>query len=65
MSDKQTKRFRKEVKRRVDENFGKGMEALAHLVHRKPRFVPRILWIILYAPLFKGKYLRLIYKHMK
>lgn len=65
MSQKQTKRFRKEVRRRVDRNFGIGMEALAQIIRPRPRWIPKQLWIILYTPLFPKKYLGLVYKNMK
>ena len=65
MSQKKDKRFRKEVRRRVDANFGVGMQALAQLVRQRPRWIPKAVWILVYVPLFERKYIRLIYKHMQ
>ncbi len=65
MSDKNTKRFRKEVRRSVDKNFGVGMEALSHIVRPRPKWIPRWVWTLTYAPLIQKRYMHLIYKHMK
>lgn len=65
MSQRQTKKARKEIRRRVDENFGVGMEALSNLIRPRPRWIPRWVWIVAYVPLFQKKYLRHVYKHMK
>ena len=65
MSAKQTKKYRKEVRRVVNANFGVGMEALSNIVRPRPRYIPKFLWVLVYAPLFPRQYLRLIYKHMK
>lgn len=65
MGQKQIKRFRKEVRKRVDQNFGTGMEALAHITRPRPRWIPKRLWIIFYIPLFPKKYRSLIFKYMK
>ena len=65
MSQSQTKKFRKEVKRQVNANFGVGMSALSNIVRERPRWIPRAVWILAYVPLFPRQYIRLIYKHMK
>lgn len=65
MSQKQTKRFRKEVRRRVDENFGIGMEALAQFVRPRPKWIMRRVWILFYIPLFPKKYRKLVFKYLK
>ncbi len=65
MSQRQSKKFRKEVRKVVDANFGVGMKALANIVRPKPSYVPKWVWIVVYVPLFPWKYLHLIYKHMK
>lgn len=65
MSQSQTKKYRKEVRRVVNANFGQGMEALSNIVRQRPRYVPKFVWVLVYVPLFPRQYLRLIYKHMK
>ena len=65
MSQTKTKKFRKEVKRQVNKNFGIGMEALSNIVRVRPRWIPKSIWILAYIPLFPKQYIRLIYKHMK
>ena len=65
MSQRASKRYRKEVRRIVNHNFGVGMEALSHIIRPKPKLVPRWLWVLAYVPLFPRQYLPLIYKYMK
>ena len=60
MSGKQVKRVRREVRRRVDQNMGAGVEALKELVRKKPRFIPKKIWALAYWPLFKEKYWKMI-----
>jgi len=62
MSQKTFKKIRKEARRQVDHNFGTGMQALAKLVRKRPKYIPRFVWIIIYAPLFKFRYLKAVYK---
>jgi hypothetical protein len=64
MNAKEAKKLRKEVRKSVDRNFGVGMEALARIIRRKPRWIPKKIWILAYAPLFPKKYLSLIYKYL-
>lgn len=64
MSQKQTKRVRKEIKRRVDKNMGDGIEALKDLVRERPRFIPKKIWALAYWPLFKGKYWKMVAKNI-
>jgi hypothetical protein len=65
MSQSKTKKFRKEVRRVVDANFGIGMEALSNITRPRPRWCPKVVWMLAYVPLFKKQCLHLIYKHMK
>lgn len=65
MNGKVAKKIRKETRRRVDRNFGAGMEALGKITRQRPRWIPKQLWILLYLPLFEKKYLGAVYKHMK
>lgn len=65
MSQSKTKKFRKEVRRVVDANFGVGMQALSNIIRPRPRWIPKAVWILVYVPLFEKRYLHLIYKHMK
>lgn len=65
MSQSTIKKNRKEIRRAVNTNFGEGLAALSNLVTPRPRWIPKWLWIIAYLPLFKWKYVGLIYKHLK
>jgi hypothetical protein len=65
MSQKQTKKTRQEVRRAVKKQIGEGMEAVAIAMYDRPRFIPKWIWIGVYVPAFKWRYLGVIYKHMK
>lgn len=65
MSQRAIKRNRKEVRRAVDKNFGIGMEALGNLTRLRPKWIPKRVWILVYAPLFKREYLGAVLRHMK
>jgi hypothetical protein len=65
MSSRKAKKIRQEVRRVVNANFGSGMAALSNIVRQRPWFIPRLLWIILYLPLFKHKYIPTVFKHLK
>lgn len=64
MNSKIVKKLRKEARRQVNVNFGEGMEAMNKLIRLRPSFVPRFIWILLYVPLFRVKYLRAIYRYL-
>lgn len=64
MSEKQIKRARKEIKKTVIQNFGVGMEQLSHIVRKRPRWIPKSIWMLAYAPLFSKKYRRIIRKYI-
>jgi hypothetical protein len=65
MSQRTIKKQRKEIRRRVDANFGVGMQALSNVTRDRPRWVPKWAWILAYAPLIRSEYLHHFYKHMK
>jgi len=65
MSQKKTKRFRKEVRKMMNSEVGQGMEALHQIVRARPSWIPKRIWILAYLPLFPKEYLHLVYKHMK
>lgn len=64
MSQSKSKKVRKEVRKRVDKNFGIGMEALSNVVRKRPSWIPKQIWILTYLPLIPAKYLHHFYKHM-
>lgn len=64
MSQKNIKKQRQEVRRAVRNEFGEGMEALAMIVRKRPRWIPKWVWIWAYVPLFPRKYRGLVYRHM-
>lgn len=52
------------MRRAVRNEFGEGMEALAMIVRKRPRWIPKWIWIWAYVPLFPRKYRGLVYRHM-
>lgn len=65
MSQSKTKKVRKEVRRKIDAELGKGLEALSKIVRPRPRWIPKRVWILVYLPLFPKTYLPSIYRHLK
>lgn len=64
MNAKTVKKIRKYTRQHVNHNFGEGMEALAKLTRKRPKLVPRFLWILLYVPLIKLRYLKYFYRYL-
>ncbi|MFA6158887.1 MAG: hypothetical protein WC763_04695 [Candidatus Paceibacterota bacterium] len=64
MSQKQTKKFRKEVRREITKEMGEGIATLQTLVRERPTWCPRFVWIALYMPIFKRKSWKFIYKNL-
>jgi hypothetical protein len=64
MSNKAIKRNRKEMKRIVRASIGDGMESLASITRKRPKWIPKRIWVLAYLPLFPRKYLHLIYKQL-
>ena len=64
MSQKKDKKFRKEVKRQVNSNFGEGMKALSNIIRKRPQWVPKKVWVVLYMPLFEKKYWGIILRYI-
>lgn len=64
MNARNAKKLRREARRQVNENFGSGMEALAHLTRERPQWIPKWIWILAYVPLFKRQYLPVVYRNM-
>jgi hypothetical protein len=64
MSTKQAKKLRKYARLEARTIFGEGMEAIGTMMRKRPRFVPRFLWILLYLPLFKSKTWKVFYRHI-
>lgn len=64
MSAKKEKAIRKKIRKEVRVNMGEGIEALSNMIRKKPRLVPKAIWILLYLPIFKRKYIKFIYKYM-
>lgn len=65
MSDKQTKRVRKEIKRQVNNNVGEGLQSLQLITRKRPKWIPKRVWVLMYLPLFPKKYLKFIFKYMQ
>lgn len=65
MSGSSSKKFRKQVKKTVKENFGEGFELLSKIVRPRPRWIPKRIWILFYLPLFKKKHVGKIYETLK
>jgi hypothetical protein len=64
MSQKQSKKINKQVRREARAIWGEGLEAMGKLMRKRPKYCPRFVWIILLAPAFKNKALKLIYPHI-
>lgn len=64
MGQKTVKKQRQEVRRAVRNEFGEGMAALAQITRKRPRWIPKRIWILAYLPLFPKKYRGLVYRHM-
>lgn len=64
MNSKQSKKVRQRVRREARALWGEGLEALGALIRKRPTWCPRVLWILLYVPLFKWKTLKLFYRHL-
>ena len=60
MSGKQAKKIRKEVRKQMGDRF----EALSTITRPRPKWIPKRIWVLFYLPLFKRKYLKLIYKNL-
>lgn len=65
MNNKLSKKNRKLIRTALDKKFGEGMEALAICVRPRPKWIPRKIWILAYVPLFKKKYLKVVYRYMQ
>lgn len=64
MNSKTLKKIRKAARDEAREALGEGVGALSVFVHKRPRWCPRFVFIVLYMPLFRPKVWRLIYKHI-
>lgn len=64
MNSKLVKKIRKETRREAKKQFGAGIEILRGMVRTRHKFIPRALWVLLFLPLFKTKYLKTIYKYI-
>lgn len=64
MSAKQVKKNRKEVRRVWKKNFGTGLEALSNITRKRPKWIPKNVWVLIYWPLFPKAYLPAIKKHI-
>lgn len=64
MNAKKAKKLRKEARRYSEVLIGEGFEAVGNLIRSRPKWIPKILWILLYVPLFKVKYLKIVYKNL-
>ena len=65
MNSKKAKKFRKVVRKRVDENLGIGFQALSGIIRVRPKWIPKFIYILALLPLFKIKYIKKIYKYME
>jgi hypothetical protein len=65
MNTKVAKKLRQMTRKEIKNKFGDGMEILNSLTNTRPKYVPKIIWIILYLPLFKKKAWKYIYKNLE
>lgn len=64
MNQGQAKKIRKEVRRNARKLFGEGIEVLGTLIRKRPKYIPKFLWIILFFPIFKRKTYKYLYKYI-
>jgi hypothetical protein len=64
MSSKLFKKIRKAARTEAREAVGEGIGALSHYIHKRPKWCPRFVFIVLYMPIFKKKLWHVIYKHL-
>jgi hypothetical protein len=65
MSSSKIKKTRKEIRKRVDNNLGDRIKALNCIVRKRPVWIPKRIWVLLYLPLFESKYRNLIIKYLE
>lgn len=65
MSQRRQKQYRRIARGIAKVEIGEGMEALRHITRKRPRWIPKRVWILAYLPLFKRVYWGLVYKHME
>jgi hypothetical protein len=54
------KKIRKEVRRELKG----GMAILNTMIHKRPSYIPKFIWLILYLPLFKIKTWKILYENI-
>lgn len=64
MSHSRAKKLRKEVRKNFEKEIGEGMRALGYIVRKRPPYIPKQLWILLYLPLFKWSHIPTVYRHL-
>lgn len=64
MNGRTAKKIKREARKTVRAEFGEGMEALGNVVRRRPKWISKKLWIVLYVPLFRWDVLKHVYRHM-
>lgn len=62
MNAKTAKKIRKETRKVAREEFGTGIKMLNKLMRKRPKFVPKFIWVLIYLPLFRFKHIKLIYQ---
>ena len=61
MNAKKAKKLRKHLRKEI----GQGMQVLNKLIRKRPKWIPKYIWILFYLPLFKVDNLKHIYKTIK
>lgn len=64
MSQKKIKRFRKETRRVLKEEYGEGLDMLKQITRPRPKWIPKRVWVWVYLPLFERKYLHFILSNL-
>ncbi len=64
MNGKKAKMMRKEVRSHIKAGIGDGMNILNRFTRQRPKYIPKIIWIILYLPIIKIRYVKYFIKHI-
>jgi hypothetical protein len=64
MNTKTAKKIRKYVRQEAQKKFENGVNILGDLVHKRPKAIPKCIWLLLYIPLFKRKAWRFLYRYI-
>lgn len=65
MSIKLYKKVRKEARKQMAKAFDKEVSIFNVMIHKKPKLMPKFIYVLPYMLVFKRKYWKLIFKNIK